>query len=52
MRVQKTIEIKATPKKTWLYFGEPGKVPRWYRIFREFGYSPKVLVEAGGSAVR
>jgi len=52
MRVQKAIEIKATPKKTWLNFGEPGKVLQWYRAFREVETPLEALAGSGGSAAR
>lgn len=39
MKVQKAIEINASPEKIWLYFVEPEKVLAWYSTFRKFEYT-------------
>lgn len=38
MRVQKAIEIKATPEGIWPFFVEPEKVVQWCITFRKFEY--------------
>ena len=39
MRVQKSIEITAPPKRIWPFFVEPEKVLQWCITFRRFEYT-------------
>ena len=39
MKVQKSIEINATPEKIWPYFIEPEKILAWCITFKKFEYT-------------
>ena len=39
MKVQKSIEINASPEKIWPYFVEPEKVLRWCITYKRFEYT-------------
>ena len=39
MKVQKAIEINATPERIWPFFIEPEKILLWYSTFRKFEYA-------------
>jgi uncharacterized protein YndB with AHSA1/START domain len=41
MKVQKSIDIKASPDKIWLFFVEPEKVLQWCITFKKYEYTNK-----------
>jgi uncharacterized protein YndB with AHSA1/START domain len=41
MKVQKSIDIKATPEKIWPFFVEPEKVLQWCITFKKYEYTNK-----------
>jgi carbon monoxide dehydrogenase subunit G len=41
MKVQKSIDIKATPDKIWPFFVEPEKVLQWCITFKKYEYNNK-----------
>ena len=39
MRVQRSIDIAASPEKIWPYMTEPDKILKWLTTFKEFMYT-------------
>jgi len=39
MRVEKSIEIAASPEKIWPFFIEPEKILKWFTLLRKFEYT-------------
>ncbi len=47
MKVQKSIEINASPEKIWTYIVEPEKVLRWCITYKRFEYTSDQRSGAG-----
>jgi carbon monoxide dehydrogenase subunit G len=47
MKVQKSIDIKATPDKIWPFFVEPEKVLQWCITFKKYEYNNKQYTGVG-----
>jgi uncharacterized protein YndB with AHSA1/START domain len=39
MKVQRSIEIKATPEKIWPWLTEPEKIMKWFTLLKKFEYT-------------
>jgi uncharacterized protein YndB with AHSA1/START domain len=39
MKVQRSVEIAATPEKIWPYLVEAGRIPEWFNLLRKFEYT-------------
>jgi uncharacterized protein YndB with AHSA1/START domain len=39
MKVQRSVEIKATPEKVWPWLTEPEKIMKWFTLLKKFEYT-------------
>ncbi len=39
MKIQRSIEIKASPEKIWPFLIEPEKIMKWFNLLRKFEYT-------------
>jgi carbon monoxide dehydrogenase subunit G len=47
MKIQKSIEIKATPEKIWPWLIEPEKIMKWFTLLKKFEYTGEKRGGAG-----
>jgi uncharacterized protein YndB with AHSA1/START domain len=47
MKVQRSIEIKATPEKIWPWLIEPEKIMKWFNLLKKFEYTGEKRSGAG-----